>query len=272
MARAVANGTTPVAAFSDPTALALLPEDARDQVERYRSGAPPRNRRERIRRVFLEKRSHMMVARTVAIDDAVRAAASPQVVILGAGLDGRAWRMPELGSTLVFEVDHPDTQREKVARVRSLGQTAKEVRFVPVDFTRDSLDDALTAAGHDPTSATTWIWEGVVMYLTRADVEATLAVIERRSAAGSVLSIAYVSPAPLRWVVGLVLRRLGEPIRSVFTADAMREVLSRFGFRVIKDEDVCTIGRTLASDLATSTRAMRHLRIVSAERLAPGPR
>lgn len=272
MARAVANGTTPVAAFSDPTALALLPEGERDQVERYRSGAPPRNRRERIRRVFLEKRSHMMVARTVAIDDAVRAAASPQVVILGAGLDGRAWRMPELGNALVFEVDHPDTQREKVARVRALGQTAKEVRFVPVDFTRDSLDDALTAAGHDPASATTWIWEGVVMYLTRADIEATLAVIERRSAAGSILSIAYVSPAPLRWVVGLVLRRLGEPIRSVFTADAMREVLLRFGFRVIKDEDVCTIGRALASDLATSTRAMRHLRIVSAERLAQRPR
>jgi O-methyltransferase involved in polyketide biosynthesis len=38
----------------------------------------------------------MMVARTVAIDGAIRTAVSSQVVILGAGLDGRAWRMPEL--------------------------------------------------------------------------------------------------------------------------------------------------------------------------------
>ena len=115
----------------------------------------------------------MMVSRTVAIDEAVRAAASPQVVILGAGLDGRAWRMQELRDVTVFEVDHPDSQRVKRARVSALQQVARDVRFVPVDFTRDRLDDALAAAGHDATRPTTWIWEGVVMYLELADIEAT---------------------------------------------------------------------------------------------------
>jgi Leucine carboxyl methyltransferase len=42
------------------------------------------------------------VARTVAIDDVVRETASPELVILGAGLDGRAFRMPELARTIVF--------------------------------------------------------------------------------------------------------------------------------------------------------------------------
>ena len=65
-----------------------------------------------------------------------------QVVILGAGLDGRAWRMPELRAAVVFEVDHPDTQREKVARAAALVRVAREVRYVPVDFTRDRLDDS----------------------------------------------------------------------------------------------------------------------------------
>ena len=134
----------------------------------------------------------MMVARTVAIDEAVRAAASPQVVILGAGLDGRAWRMPELRDVTVFEVDHPDSQREKRARAAALQRIAREVRFVPVDFTRDRLDDALAAAGHDPTRPTTWVWEGVVMYLERADIEATLAVIQRRSAPASRLVMMYL--------------------------------------------------------------------------------
>ena len=119
----------------------------------------------------------MMVARTVAIDDAVRAATAPQVVILGAGLDGRAWRMPELRDVTVFEVDHPDSQRVKRARVSALEPVARDIRFVPVDFTRDRLDDALAAAGHDATRATTWIWEGVVMYLELSDIDATLSVI-----------------------------------------------------------------------------------------------
>src|SRR5689334_15095402 len=231
MARAAAHGATPVAAFSDPTALALLPEEARRRVERYRAN-DPKGRRERVERVFLERRADMMVARTVAIDEVVRRTTLPQLVILGAGLDGRAWRMPELRDTIVFEVDHPDTQREKKARVPGLTQSAKEVRFVPVDFTRDDLGAALESAGHDASKPTTWIWEGVVMYLERADIEATLAIVRQRSATRSRLSIAYISPALIRWLAGLFVRRLGEPFRSVFTAEQMKELLSRHGFEV----------------------------------------
>ena len=58
------------------------------------------------------------------------------------------------------------------------------------------------AAGHDPARATTWIWEGVVMYLTRADIEATLAVVARRSAPGSRLVVLYLSPALISRLVG----------------------------------------------------------------------
>src|SRR5207245_167359 len=135
-------------------------------------------------------RAQMMAVRTVAIDEEVRAAAAPQVVILGAGFDGRAWRMPELAGTVVFEVDHPDTQRDKVARAAALPRLAREIRFVPVDFTRESLEEKLAAAGHDPARPTTWLWEGVVMYLTRPEIQATLAVVARRSTPGSRLVIA----------------------------------------------------------------------------------
>ena len=89
-ARAAAHGRTEVAAFSDPIAIELFPEEARQHVQRFRAGVPAKRLRERIQRVVLEKRTKMMVPRTVAIDGAIRDAASPQVVILGAGLDGRA--------------------------------------------------------------------------------------------------------------------------------------------------------------------------------------
>ena len=267
MGRAVAHGMTTESRFSDPTALALLPDDARSLVERLHSGAAPKGIRGLLDHTYIDRLSKVMVARTVAIDDAVRDVHSPQLVILGAGLDGRAWRIPELGETTVFEVDHPDTQREKRERVAALAQAARDVRFAPVDFTRDNLDDALTAAGHDQASATTWIWEGVVMYLTPAEIKATLAVIERRAAAGSRLIVVYHSPSPVLPLVGFVVRRLGEPLRSAFTPDAMRDLLARYGFGVLWDADMPAIGGAMSAEIARATRMIKHLRIVVADRI-----
>ena len=264
MARAMAHGTTPVAKFADPTALAFLPDDARARVERFRSGAAPATPRERIERKFLQKRSSMMVARTVAIDDVVRAAGAAQVVILGAGYDGRAWRMPELRDAVVFEVDHPDTQREKRARTDALEQFAREVHFVPVDFTRDNLDDALAAAGHDAARPTTWIWEGVVMYLERAAIDATLRVVARRSASGSTLLVLYMAPSILTPVVGMVVRGVGEPLRSVLTRDEMRVILESHGLEVARDADLAELGADISADAARRARTMKHLRLAVA--------
>jgi methyltransferase (TIGR00027 family) len=263
-ARALADGRS-IAAFSDPIALQLLPPEARALVERARAGTPPRNAAERARRAFLEKRSHMTVARTVEIDAALRASTAPQVVILGAGLDSRAWRMPELRDRVVFEVDHPDSQREKRARTEGLAPAARELHFVAVDFTRDSLDEALARAGHDPARPTTWIWEGVIMYLTREEAEATLRAIQRRSAPRSRLVIAYASRSLLLYVVALMLRRAGEPIRSTYAAREMASLLRPFGFAVTCDRSVVEIGARLGGELARGTRPIKHLRIAVAD-------
>jgi methyltransferase (TIGR00027 family) len=263
--RAIAHGTTSVAGFSDPTAMTLLPEAARADVERFRAG-PPRGLRARFGYEFMDRRSKVMVVRTVAIDAAIREHPAPQLVILGAGLDGRAWRMPELRDTVAFEVDHPDTQREKRARAAPLAPVARAIHFVPVDFTRDDLAAALAGAGHDAARPTTWIWEGVVMYLTAAEIDATLAVIKQRSTAGSRLIIAYHSPALLLALVGLVVRGVGEPLRSVHTPEKMRALLAANGFEVRSDQDVRSIGAALGPDVAAATRVIKHLRIVVADR------
>jgi methyltransferase (TIGR00027 family) len=267
MARAIAHAGQLVPGFSDATALALLPDEARARVERYRAGGES-TRRARMERRFLERRAHMMAVRTVAIDEAVRAAPAPQVVILGAGLDGRAWRMPELRDTVVFEVDHPDSQREKVQRAQALPALARQVRFVPVDFTKDALDERLGVAGHDPARPTMWIWEGVVMYLTRAEVEATLAVVARRSVPGSRLVIAYAAPGLIVPLVRFLVRRLGEPFRSVYTAPAMKALLEAHGLAVVTDDDIPTLARRLSPEAWAATRALKHVRIVVADRAA----
>lgn len=261
MGRAIAHGRTLPGRFSDPTALPLLSSSDRDVVERIRRGEGTLRPLKALGKAYLLRQSLAMVARTVFIDDAIREAGHGQLVILGAGLDGRAYRLSELKDVTVFEVDHPDTQRDKLERAKSLTAFAREVKHVAVNFERDSLDDALEQAGHDQARPTTFIWEGVVMYLDPKDVEATLSVIVKRSAPTSRLVINYHQPLWVRSVLGVFLRRVGEPLKSSYSPDEMRALLQRHGFTVRRDQNVYDILRGLDAQLGERLRGISHLRL-----------
>jgi len=265
--RAAAHGRLAVDRFSDPIALELLRNGERAVVEQVRAGVPPQGWRQRLDYELVAATAEGMVPRTVAIDDAVRGRPGSQLVILGAGLDARAWRMPELARTFVFEVDHPASQRDKRDRLGPLPPLAATLRFVPVDFSRDQLDPALAAAGHDPGHPTTWLWEGVVVYLTREQVRAGLGEIRSRSAPGSRLIVNYQHPSLTAVAGRLVMRSLsgltrradplaGEPRRSAWTPRAMATLLGSHGFRVGSDDDLLS----LAGRLPIEVRHRRSLR------------
>jgi methyltransferase (TIGR00027 family) len=182
--------------------------------------------------------------RTAAIDAALGEALSDgvdQLVILGAGLDARAWRLDALDRTTVFEVDHPSTQAYKRARIATRRPLAKEVRFVAVDFEKDSLTDSLERAGHDVAKRTMWIWEGVTPYLDRVAIRATLAVLGARSAGGSRIAVTYATPraTPLGpFVTNAALRvfaAFGEPIRGTLEPREMGGELDTVGFTLASD-------------------------------------
>lgn len=239
MGRAVAHAQGHVRGFSDPIARQLLPPDARRLVDLFVSGAPRASWRDRARLVFVRRVVPMISLRTLVIDEAVRAAAPVrQLVILGAGLDARAWRMRELRDAIVFEVDHPATQAVKRQRTAGLETAAREVRFVPVDFQRDVLDEALARAGHDAAVPTVFLWEGVVRYLTREAIEATLDAVARRAAPGSRFVANYTAGGGgRRWLSNLGLRVIGEPIRSVHSTAGWAALLAARGFAVVSDTD-----------------------------------
>jgi methyltransferase (TIGR00027 family) len=143
------------------------------------------------------------VARTRFIDDAVGAALEEQLeqlVVLGAGFDSRAYRLPCLHKTSVFEVDHPDTlRRKRTALTRALGVFPHHVRFVSTDFNQDDLEQAMAAAsggGYRESARTLFLWEGVTNYLTEAAVDATLRWCSR-AAPGSRLVFTYIERAVL---------------------------------------------------------------------------
>jgi methyltransferase (TIGR00027 family) len=187
--------------------------------------------------------------RTRAIDDVIAHVAAPQVVVLGAGLDSRAYRMSALAEAIVFEVDHPATQAFKRARASKLARAAREVRFVGVDFEREDLGERLGASGHDPAQPTTWIWEGVTPYLTEEAIDATLGVLEARSADGSALVMTYVTPEletlsrALRPLVLPGLRLLGEPLRGRVTHARAHALVRAHGFDVTADEGIAELAR-----------------------------
>jgi methyltransferase (TIGR00027 family) len=120
-----------------------------------------------------------------------------QFVVLGAGFDSRAYRLPGLRKTTVFEVDHPDTlRRKRTALTRALGVFPEHVRFVPTDFNQDDLERAMAAAGYRDSARTLFLWEGVTNYLTEAAVDATLRWCSR-AAPGSRLLFTYVERSVL---------------------------------------------------------------------------
>ena len=114
------------------------------------------------------------------------------VVILGAGLDTRAYRLTRRVRIPVFEVDLPVNIARKAKTVRRvLGELPLSVRLVALDFERDDLLTALAEHGYRLDYRVFFIWEGVTQYLTEDAVRRTLEGL-RAAAPGSRLVFTYV--------------------------------------------------------------------------------
>ena len=114
------------------------------------------------------------------------------VVILGAGMDTRPYRLARRSDVPVYEVDLPvNIERKKAAVRRVLGEAPASVRLVPVDFERDDLAAELTRAGHRSGDRSFFVWEGVTQYLTADAVHATFEYL-RSAAPSSRLVFTYV--------------------------------------------------------------------------------
>jgi methyltransferase (TIGR00027 family) len=185
------------------------------------------------------------ICRTRYIDDAVQAALSQgirQLVILGAGLDTRPYRLPGMESAKVFEVDLPSLQDEKKKRVRKyLGRLPDHVTFIPIDFDTQSLESVFDGTGFDPSRPAVFVWEGVTQYIKEEAVRQTLrfigecapgsivvftyvlkSVIERRSAIQGADRMLDVVAKQAPWVFGLEPSGLAgflRPFHLVLTAD-----------------------------------------------------
>jgi methyltransferase (TIGR00027 family) len=115
-----------------------------------------------------------------------------QAVILAAGLDARAYRLPWPAGTVVYEVDMPEVIEFKTLTLGDLGaEPTAERRTVAVDL-RDDWAAALQEAGFDPQAPAAWSAEGLLLYLPDAAQDALFDHITALSAPRSRLAFEFV--------------------------------------------------------------------------------
>ncbi|MGF1454792.1 MAG: class I SAM-dependent methyltransferase [Alphaproteobacteria bacterium] len=131
----------------------------------------------------------LITVRTFAFDRLIEKHrdGAAQIVLLGAGLDTRAYGGLADSGLVPFELDQPAEQgikRRALARARI---DSDHVRFVEVNFGDGSWVQNLMDAGFDPSARTIFLWEGVTLYLSEWDVRDTLTAIGSLAVPGSVI-------------------------------------------------------------------------------------
>ena len=181
-----------------------------------------------------------LAARTAFFDHVVFGALErgvQQVVIAAAGYDGRSLRYAKLGVRW-FEVDHPDTQRDKVARLERLGIDTSHVTFVPADFTVDEVGKLVTAAGLDPGAPSVFLCEGVAIYLESSVLEGLMRELRSVAVVGSRLAISLslttnsAAQSVRREAFRTAVAAMGEPARTVLSPEEVEHLLASTGWKL----------------------------------------
>ena len=236
------------APYGDPAADEALTRDVADGL--VRGPGSPRHEYLRARTAFFDR----VVVNS--LDRRVR-----QVVVGAAGYDGRAFRYAKPGVRW-FEVDHPATQADKLARIARLGLDTSHIAFVAADFAADPVADLLTAAGLDTSRAALFLLEGVAVYLEQPVLERVLGEFRAVTVAGSPLAISVSSEnaqSADRERFRAAVAAVGEPVRSTLSPAAARELLAGAGWQVPEEgrDRLRSAGLLLARAAASSPHPER---------------
>jgi methyltransferase (TIGR00027 family) len=141
-----------------------------------------------------------VVGRTRFLDELMAEAAAAgirQVVLLGAGLDARAFRLDWPDGTRVFELDTAEMLGFKQRVVEENGFAPRAERITIAIDLRDDWPAALRAAGFDPALPSAWVVEGLLVYLDQASVDRLMRDVAALAAPGSRLGLTASSGASI---------------------------------------------------------------------------
>ena len=201
-----------------------------------------------------------------------------QYVICGAGMDSFAFRNTN-NNIQIFEIDHPDTQAYKKERVKELEWIIpKNLTFVPVDFSKDSLREKLLENGFDTSLPTFTAILGVSYYLTLPVFEETLRIISEMTTEGSKLifdfpddttfSDSQAEENPRVRELAEVTEKLGEPMLHGFSVQEINNALKRHSLNVDRHENPDQIQKNYFSGREDKLKAYENVHFIVAEKTA----
>lgn len=136
-----------------------------------------------------------MICRTRYFDEKTQQSINngvKNVVIIGAGLDTRAYRLQGIEQCQVFELDNVAMSTYKQKTLNSIGHVNQQhVTYLSINFDTQTLQSVLSQQGFDATQKTLFIWEGISQYRSAEQVDEILSFIAT-CASGSELLMTYI--------------------------------------------------------------------------------
>lgn len=164
---------------------------------------------------------HYILRKNYIEDKAIEAIANGtrQIVNLGAGFDTLAWRFCQQYSDVNFiEIDHPATSEYKKTALQKDASGLTNMHFLSVDFSQQNLYQALSECEHfDQNKPTLYICEGVLMYLSKQDIDTLFESIHQLTGSHSQLVFTAIEPQHsaknnIRDLLYFYLKMVNEPI------------------------------------------------------------
>ena len=192
-----------------------------------------------------------LISRTRFIDDLIEKSAASgieQYVILGAGYDSRAHRLELPSSLKIFEVDQPEVQVRKRAKLPKELPNSENISYVAVDFASQSLTEQLTDAGFDQSKSSIFTLEGVSQKINKKAFSSTIeevATLTQR--VSSIFFVSYVNELLTKnpeacfgkgypnaekrvKLITYGSAKVGEPWISFYGAEEIESILSQNGY------------------------------------------
>lgn len=185
------------------------------------------------------------VLRKRRIEELVRSAAFPQLIVLGAGLDTLALRLSR--EMTCIEVDHPATQKLKSSLLPDAG-----LELLPVDFTTETLTGALTRSKrYEATKPALFVAEAVLLYLTETQVRDLFKQLKTRPVKTRLIFTFWQPRDPINFqnatfLADWYLRKHSEPGRWAIAPEDVKSFVESEGFKLIdliRDTDYKTKAR-----------------------------
>lgn len=243
----------------DPVHARLLPEGAAESIERLCLAAgvlkpkqirlfeAPWFRRfaQWLDKAVFKGEFMRLTLRKRFVDDEVRAAidaGAQQLLIIGPGFDTLGLRIAARHAEVtVLEVDAPATAERRRAALQRMNGRYSNHQLVSADLSQTSLRDTVRNVDDwRPNLQTAVVAEGVIMYLTEAEVSALLEDIREMTAPGSRLVFTYIKTdakgqptvGGLTKVLRVSLAIVGEPFRWGMQPQLLEAFLEQRGFRL----------------------------------------